>query len=160
MMTSRLLWLTLLSAALLTLSGAVHADLYRWVDDQGKVHYSDTPPPPNAKKSKELPGPNRTDSPTLTEEKAQQPQSYIEKEAEFRKRQVENAERSAKQEQEKKDADAKKRRCETIRSELAGLQAGGRITRYNEQGERVFLDDAEIQQSIARAQKEIGTTCN
>ena len=28
----------------------VHAETYRWVDSEGKIHYSDTPPPPSAKK--------------------------------------------------------------------------------------------------------------
>ena len=32
--------------ALATLAGAQQ---YRWVDEQGKVHYTDTPPPPSAK---------------------------------------------------------------------------------------------------------------
>jgi glutaredoxin len=39
-MTNRIL----LAAALLALAGAVHAQLYRWVDDKGKVHFGDTPP--------------------------------------------------------------------------------------------------------------------
>lgn len=29
------------------------AEMYRWVDSEGKVHYSDTPPPPSAKKVEE-----------------------------------------------------------------------------------------------------------
>lgn len=28
---------------------AAHAQLYRWTDDQGGTHYTDTPPPPSAK---------------------------------------------------------------------------------------------------------------
>ena len=31
-------------AALLLLAGSAHAGLYRWVDGNGRVHYSDTPP--------------------------------------------------------------------------------------------------------------------
>ncbi len=35
--------------ALLLLAGAAHAgDLFKWTDDKGIVHYSDTPPPANA----------------------------------------------------------------------------------------------------------------
>jgi hypothetical protein len=29
------------------------AEMYRWVDKEGKVHYTDTPPPPSAKKMEE-----------------------------------------------------------------------------------------------------------
>ena len=35
----------LLLAAVLLLSGAAHAQVHRWVDAKGTVHYSDSPPP-------------------------------------------------------------------------------------------------------------------
>jgi len=34
---------------LLAFTLVVNAQQYRWVDEQGRVHYSDTPPPPSAK---------------------------------------------------------------------------------------------------------------
>jgi glutaredoxin len=34
---------------LLVCSLAVHAQMYRWTDEQGSTHYTDTPPPPSAK---------------------------------------------------------------------------------------------------------------
>jgi len=41
------LTLTLVAAALITEASA--GNLYRWVDKDGKVHYTDQPPPPDAK---------------------------------------------------------------------------------------------------------------
>src|SRR5690348_5041024 len=41
--------LILATTELLALNMAHAVDLYRWVDKDGKVHYSDAPPPPNAK---------------------------------------------------------------------------------------------------------------
>lgn len=39
-----------IAASLLIIINGVHAaEVYRWVDNNGKVHYSDTPPPTNAK---------------------------------------------------------------------------------------------------------------
>ena len=35
---------SLLAVALLTTAGMAQAQMYRWVDDNGRVHYSDTPP--------------------------------------------------------------------------------------------------------------------
>jgi glutaredoxin len=35
--------------ALLLASGIAHAQQYRWVDEQGRIQYSDTAPPPSAK---------------------------------------------------------------------------------------------------------------
>ena len=39
---------TLVVAALL-FAGAAFSQQYRWVDEKGGVHYTDTPPPPSAK---------------------------------------------------------------------------------------------------------------
>ncbi len=48
------------------LAAAASAQLYRWVDKDGKVHYSDTPPPSSAGKSAQLrSGGNVADSGTL-----------------------------------------------------------------------------------------------
>jgi glutaredoxin len=33
----------------LLIAGAAHAQLYRWTDEKGRVHITDTPPPPSAK---------------------------------------------------------------------------------------------------------------
>lgn len=43
--------LACLLACLLALPA--HAAMYKWVDAQGRVQYSDTPPPPNARKAEE-----------------------------------------------------------------------------------------------------------
>ncbi len=37
----------------LALAFQAHAAMYKWVDAEGRVQYSDTPPPPNAKKVEE-----------------------------------------------------------------------------------------------------------
>lgn len=158
MLIFRILWPALLSV-LLFLSGAVFADLYRWVDENGKVHYTDTPPPGNARKSKKLQTPSAVAPSVETEDDAQQAPSYVEKEAEFRKRQVEKAEQQAAQAREKQEADDKKNNCNAARSRLATLQAGGRIARYDAQGEREILGDKEIQDGIASAKNEIEAAC-
>lgn len=42
-------WRTFLAVALAVAAGAASAQLYRWTDQDGKVHITDTLPPPNAK---------------------------------------------------------------------------------------------------------------
>lgn len=49
-MGRRGLWLLI---GLLAAGAVGAAELYRWVDSEGKVHYTDTPPPPTAKKGEE-----------------------------------------------------------------------------------------------------------
>lgn len=41
--------LIMATAVLLTLAAANAAEVYRWLDKDGQVHYSDTPPPANAR---------------------------------------------------------------------------------------------------------------
>jgi hypothetical protein len=41
--------------ALLVSAGVAHAELFRWVDKDGNVHYSDQPPPPNARDVQQKP---------------------------------------------------------------------------------------------------------
>jgi len=43
-MTNLLPILTRLALVFLLLSPAAHADLYKWVDQNGKIHYGDSPP--------------------------------------------------------------------------------------------------------------------
>jgi hypothetical protein len=158
------LCLSLLLAALSGLPAAAQAELYRWVDAEGRVHYTDTPPPPNARKSEELQRPRRAapdaQPAPAADGDAQQPRTPAEQEAAFRKRQLERAEKQAEQERAQKEAETKKRNCESARARLAGLQAGGRITRYNAQGELEYLSDQEIQGSIGGAEQSVREWCN
>jgi len=39
------------------------------------------------------------------------------------------------------------------------MQRGGRITRYDDKGERTYLSDAEIAQEISRAQQVADSWC-
>lgn len=43
--------LSLLFSVLLLALAPAHAEVYKWVDADGNVHYSDSPPPPGARKS-------------------------------------------------------------------------------------------------------------
>jgi glutaredoxin len=67
--------ITTLCAAALAASLATQAqtNVYRWVDKDGKVHFSDTPPPPDAKESSQKrmgsgPGDNAAQMPYLTQQ--------------------------------------------------------------------------------------------
>jgi hypothetical protein len=56
----------LLLACLLVLAAPAHAQVYRWLDDRGAVHYSNTEPPPSVKARKldidARPGPAAVDT--------------------------------------------------------------------------------------------------
>ena len=154
---------SLIVLALLAATSA-YCEVYKWVDPDGTVQYSDQPPPGAVKeqslgiKSKtsgsEAPGTEKTAP------KASGPKTYIEQDAEFRKRQVETAEKRAKEEKALADAQERRQNCELARANLRTLQSGVRATRINDKGEQEYLDDNQRQQEMANAQKGVDSWCN
>ena len=150
----------------LTLPAA--AQTYKWTDPDGKIHYSDQPPPAAVKdetvikRGKNAPPPPAAAAPgdkakTAGPPKAATPQ---EQEAEFRKRQVANAEKEAAEKKKADEAAEKKTNCDAAKGQLANLQAGGRITRTNGKGEREFMTDQEVAQEVDRGKKAVSSWCN
>lgn len=140
----------------LILAGApASAELYKWTDAEGKVHFSDQPPPPEVK----APVTVKPRRPGAAPAAAPAAPSYVEQEAEFRKRQVEAAEKAKADKQAADDAAEKQRNCEQARARVASLEIGGRITRTNAAGEQIFLTDAEIAQALAGARRDADAAC-
>jgi len=91
---------------------------------------------------------------------ASTPKSLAEREADFRKRQLEKQEADVKAEKKIVEADDRKRACEDSRSYLKALQDRVRIVRADPKtGERVYLSDSEYPQELARAQRAVAQSC-
>ncbi|HWQ39409.1 MAG TPA: DUF4124 domain-containing protein [Burkholderiales bacterium] len=157
-MRSRYL-LPVAAGAWLALILPVHADTYRWVDESGRVHYSDRPPPGNVKQQKEIKTRSRAAVPASSAEAAESPKSYVEQDAEFRRRQAERAEKEAAEQRARQEAQERRRNCDQARARLAALQAGARVTRYNDKGEQEYLDDRQIAEEIRQTQKSVADWC-
>lgn len=156
----RIVTLALLLAAL-----PAWSVMYKWVDADGKVHYSDQPPPDGAKKQETVnmktqpaapaaPAPQPDGKPT-----AAKPKTAADQEMEFRKRRVAVAEAEAKRQQEADAAADKQKKCEQAKSRVAALQNGGRITKYGPNGEPIFLNDDEIAKEAVDARKTADSWC-
>ncbi|WP_332674205.1 DUF4124 domain-containing protein [Aromatoleum sp.] len=85
--------------------------------------------------------------------------TLAEKEVEFRQRRAEAAEASAKAETERQQAAARQRDCERARNQLAALESGQRMARFNSSGEREVLNDAARGDEVARAHSFIASAC-
>jgi len=135
---------------------AVHAQLLKCVSKDGKVEYaSQCPVGTNVQQTgiKSSPSNSTTKAPD-------KPKSVAEQEADFKKRQVEQAEAASKKEKEAGEDAQRKRACEDARSYLAGLESGARITRNDPKtGERVFLEDAARAQETDRARQSVQANC-
>jgi hypothetical protein len=135
----------------LMLAGTAGAQ-YKWVDKNGKVQYGDTPPPGvNASTV-------RPPSPSAAADKA--PLTNAEKDADFRKRQMDGDAERQKQAQSEQEAKVKRENCAQAKEAVRTLEAGGRVARVDEKGERYFLDDAQIAQEAARARQAAQQWCS
>lgn len=146
-----------LAVILLSLIGLnAYAGVNKWVDAEGNVHYSDTPPPEvKTETVRNISGKGQEQAPASYSAK-----SYTEREAEMKKSRLEKEEASKIKAQQEADAKAKKNNCEAARQNARSLEEGGRIFTYDKNGERNYLDDAAREQRLAEARKAVSAYCN
>jgi len=116
---------------------AVGADaaLYKWIDANGRVVYSDQAPPGNVKVDV-ISGPPPPSNPNAVKELAT-------KEAEDRARKIQRSEEAAKAEKARAELDRKREECAKVRGQIAMMiNEPGVLYRSNEKGEPVYMDDA------------------
>ncbi len=138
---------------------AVRADgVYKWVDKDGSVHYSDMPPSKvNATKLRSTPA-AQPNAPVGGEAPAVAA-NYIDQDVEFRKRRTAADEEKKKQQEKQQQADQQRQACADSRGRLVTLQQGGRVYRTNEKGERVFFDNKAFADEIAKEKKFLEQNC-
>jgi hypothetical protein len=137
------------------------ADLYKWTDENGKVHYSDQPPPDAVQKIESMKQP-KSGSATPADAAANptaKAKTSAELDMEFRKRQVEAAEAEAKAQKDAQAAEEKKSNCQRATAQVAALERGGRITRPGQNGEQVYLTDDQIGKELFNAKKAADSWC-
>jgi Domain of unknown function (DUF4124) len=135
-------WLAL-AAMLVALPAS--AQMYKCVDARGVVTYSDKPSP-GCKGGPVDIQPIPPLSGQAAKPKAPNP---AQQDAEFNRRQIER---------ERQDAlgkAAQTERCARVRQELAWLSAGTRVSRINDAGERVYMDDATRDARLAQLKQQI-----
>ena len=138
----------LLLACTLALSAAAHAQLYKWVDKDGRVTYSDQPSP--AQPSKQLnvsPGPAPAQKSALDVDKEREKLRQSEKD------------KSKVSDDSAKKAQADQENCIRAKANLATVTGGGRIASYDAKGERTFLTEEQIEAERVRAQKAVDESC-
>jgi len=146
-----------LAIYLLLTSITSHAALNKWVDADGKVHYSDTAPADV--KVKTLRSSAAPDAITPVSGVAA-PKSLAEREAEWKKSQKSKVEAAQKAAQEQEAALVKQKNCESARNNLSTYENSPAIVMYNEKGERAFMDDTARKQNIDEARKAVSSFCN
>lgn len=148
----------------LAFAAAAPAQLYRWVDEDGKVRYGDTPPPGVKTRTLRAP-PGRAPVPddaakdSGAKDARKGPLTPAEQEQEFRKRQLEAQKAREKEALAEKEAGAKQENCARAREVLATFESGQRISRTGAQGERYYLDDEARARETEAARQAVRDWC-
>ena len=140
------------------------AALNKWVDADGKVIYSDQPPPANVEATvlRSAPGPAApADNGDAAESSAPAaPKTIAEREAELKKAQQAKKEAADRAAQEQAEAEAATMNCSALNRNLGMLQEGMRMMEVDDNGERYYLSDEQRQQRITKLKQDINTPCN
>ena len=138
-------------AALLACLPAAAQTMYKWVDEKGVTHFSETPPPGDRKAAKVTPKVTPPGNPS-----AYDPRGWKTREAESKKLRVD---RGLQDQVESQNREKRAVACDRARSRLAFLQNTNRIHRDNPDGTRTFLGDAEREVEIARTREAAAEYC-
>ena len=122
---------------LLVLAGTVQAaGVHRWVDDQGRVHYTDRPPDPGTETEQLRIAPAPAEDPELSARREKQ-RRFLDAIAEERAR--ERADAEARRKEERRRA----KNCSRIKRSVAQFEGGGVLYIQEENGDRHYLDEDE-----------------
>jgi uncharacterized protein DUF4124 len=134
----------------MTFSTSANAELYKWVDENGKVHFTDKPVHPSAQtievEQQKMIGQDE-DVRGINDRIKRLRQSESEVQA------IEDKARLQKKDQ----ADKLSKRCVSNKHRLSRLN--GLVYRVNDKGERVYMTDDEILQTRAKLQQWIDDNC-
>ena len=136
-------------AVVCALAPLASAQLYKYVDKNGKTVYTDQPPPDAEAK----PMGNITSAP------AGAGKTYVERDKELQKGR-DKAKDEAKKADEKSKASAEREEsCRQATAQANMYDAGGRFMTTNAQGEKVYMTDEEIESAKQRAHKDMDEVC-
>lgn len=143
--------------AILLATATVAAQVYKWVDKDGKVQYTDTPPPPTATRAetKKVDAPSSGAAVTAPATAKPAPDRV----KEFDKRRNEAAEKTKKDSEAQANAEIDAENCRDARTALIDLESGRPINRSNDKGERVFISDEQRQAEITKARAMAAAAC-
>jgi hypothetical protein len=127
------------------------AEIHRWVDENGQVHYEERT------KAQSASGLQSYKPPTGA---GQSPQERMEKTRKLLNAyQVERQQTREREEEKRKEREKRKHNCALARDNLRQNQSYGSIYRLNKQGEREYLSEPERRESLQRSRDDVAEWC-
>jgi hypothetical protein len=138
--------------ALLVLACAIvplaSAQLYKYIDKDGKTVYTDQPPPDAEAKAM-----------THGSSSATTPKSYVERDKELQKGRDKVKEDAKKSDDKAKQVAERDAACRSATENAKMYEEGGRLMKPNAQGEREYLSDEEIEAARVKSRQEMEEAC-
>jgi len=136
-------------------SMVAQAQVYKWVDQNGKIQYSDQPPPSSAVQNEKKLGIKSSPSSVLSSDDSKSKDLSTDKQ-EFDKRRQEKKEKETQQQAE---AEENKKKCIDAQGRQKIYMESPRLTVPDGKGGIVYVDDDARQNQIDDAAKAIATYC-
>ena len=148
-------------------TAAVQAQIYKCLDSNGTMVYSQNPCPPSMKRETMSRGGIPPASAVAPADKASKsdaakggPKTAAEQEQAYRKRQQDQAKAAKEAGQKTAEAQAKEANCLNARQRLRTYESGIRISLINDKGERYYMEDAQVEAQKAQASADVSQYCN
>lgn len=130
------------------------AEVYKWVDKAGNVHFGDQPPPGERAVKEKI---------TATKGAAVAPsakgKTALEKELELKQRLADKGQEERKSEEERKKKAAREAECTRMRASYNDMSSGMRLFDYDKTGERYLLNEEQHEKAVADMRKQIDKNC-
>ena len=136
-------------------TGTLANEIYKWSDEIGNVHYEDRPSGAATEKRVDLTY-RRTDSSAVN----QRIQARLDRQAERDEAKSVAAAAEAEAAEAAAAEAERAKACERARARMETYLQSRRLYRTDENGERVYLDDAERQEARQKAEEQITEFCS
>lgn len=145
-----------IAVAILLATATVAAQVYKWVDKDGQVQFTDTPPPPGASKAEA----KKIDAGTSVPAASTTPVKTLSDRAkDFDKRQKAAAENAKKADELRKREEIAEANCKAVRTTLRELESGRAMRRINDTGELVVMSDEVREAELAKMRATVAESC-
>jgi hypothetical protein len=145
-------WLVL---ALLTVSFAASAEVYRWVDGQGNVHYADRPAGDNAELVSTIV--THRSNPTVVAQRTQTEQTQRQQAADQRQEQQDQDAAASAVRKDVKETRAEQ--CKKAQEQYKTAIESQKLYRVGKNGEREYLTSAEIDEARINSKRAVDLAC-
>ena len=129
-----------------------HAEIYKWVDEQGRVHYGDKP-------DEQAETIGIKDQTSSTESSSSEAARRKHRQRLLKSMQLERERKQAQREQARTAELEAKQQCTEARQRLSDIASAGFLYRENAQGERMVFTDEERAQVTAQAEAAVKHYC-